>query len=398
MQTQWIGSALIAIAATYPGGLNAQTAGTCSGVVGCAQVRNFVATISDLRFSVAGPVRVVTATIHFENRSTQPLILGYVQQSGVATDDRGNRYAVYGDAAVRGMGQIGNNTFDPKFVLQPGEGSDARFEFTWRPDSHVIYGTAYDLDLAIREIKPVTATQLKLGSEFALHFPGLTPPFSSAMSHATQVTTTQPTAAPTLQQASPVAPALPVVDAVSNACGTAAHCFSTGAFTASVTSLTGSRISRHHLIEIRIRFRNMSTQPLILAYTATSGSAVDNMNNRYYWGRPGTYDRSVKGIGMVQGRSADPQFILQPGESRDATFQAIRYDVGNQAIGTTFTYDLSVEQLQVLPSQQVQSMRQYALHLDNLAAGSMSGVPAQNVANVVDAVNKLKGLFKGRKP
>jgi hypothetical protein len=380
---------LSAVATMSPANLNAQAVGACAGVAGCAQVRNFVATVSDMRFSMAGPVRVVTATLRFENRSTKPLILGYVQNSGVATDDRGNRYALNGASAVRGIGQIASSTFDPKFVLQPGESSDARFEFTWRPDSHVIYGTAYDLELAIREINPVTATQLRLGSEFALHFASLTPPFAAGMPAVAQSTPTQTGTAVTSTQPAPI------TSAVANACGSTAHCYSAGPFTATVTSLSSAPSGRHRAMEVRVRFRNMTSQPLILAYTARSGAGVDNLNNRYYWGHAGSRDASVQGIGIVQGTSADPQFTLQPGESRDATFHAIWYDGANKGAGSSYAYDFSVEQLQVLPSQQVQSLRQYALHFDNLAAGTMSGVPAQTIG---EAVNRLRGLIHGRKP
>jgi hypothetical protein len=66
--------------------------------------------------------------------------------------------------------------------------------------------------------------------------------------------------------------------------------------------------------------RNVSSQPIILAYKATSDGATDNLGNRYYWGTAGTYDMSVTGIGKVEGRNADPQFVLAPGESRTATF------------------------------------------------------------------------------
>jgi hypothetical protein len=62
----------------------------------------------------------------------------------------------------------------------------------------------------------------------------------------------------------------------------------------------------------------------------------------------------------------------------------IRYNAGASQIGTSFTYDVAIEQLQVLPSSQIQSVRQYALNFPEVAAG----------ANFNDAVNALKGILK----
>ena len=63
-------------------------------------------------------------------------------------------------------------TFDPKFVLQPGEGRDARFELTWEPGKEPV-GASFELDLAVREIALVTADQYRLGQEHVVHFASL---------------------------------------------------------------------------------------------------------------------------------------------------------------------------------------------------------------------------------
>ncbi|MGH7635012.1 MAG: hypothetical protein ACRENC_14850, partial [Gemmatimonadaceae bacterium] len=143
----------------------------CMGKGSCAEVSSFVANVTDFRTSVSGRYRVVTTTIRFQNKLNRPLILGYVPKSGVATDDRGNRYMVSNDANVRGIGVITNGNLDVKFILQPGESSDARFEFGWTPN-HEIFGTSYEVELAIREIDPVSATQYTLGKEHAIRFTG----------------------------------------------------------------------------------------------------------------------------------------------------------------------------------------------------------------------------------
>ena len=50
---------------------------------------------------------------------------------------------------------------------------------------------------------------------------------------------------------------------------------------------------------------------------------------------------SVQGIGLLEGRKADPSFEVAPGESRNATFTTIRYNSGRQQIGTSFNYDFA---------------------------------------------------------
>lgn len=106
-------------------------------------------------------------------------------------------------------------------------------------------------------------------------------------------------------------------------CAGSPRCFNAGSFTAEViqvspTAMTGG--ARHHLVTFNIRFRNVSDKPVILAYQSASSSARDNFGNAFTWGRPGTHDTSVKGIGMVAGRSVDTQFSLAPGQARNASF------------------------------------------------------------------------------
>jgi hypothetical protein len=134
---------------------------------------------------------------------------------------------------------------------------------------------------------------------------------------------------------------------------------------------------------------------------------VDNYGNRYFWGRSGTHDTSVQGIGYVTGRSADPQFTLNPAQSRMASFGVTRYNV-NSPIGATFKYDLVINELEVLGAQQqVRSLRDNAMSFANLVAGTLSAaavvpgaaqLPGQLAGEVpaseTDVANKMIDLFK----
>ena len=367
------------------GGLPAQSTSPCAGDAGCMSVTSFVAKIADFRNSTSGRMRIVTITTRFQNRTKQPLTLGYVQNSGIVTDDQGNRYVVYGENGVRGIGVITSGSFDPKFTLQPGESSDARFEFVWSPSRNEIFGTKYEVELAVREIDPLVGNQFRLGKEHALHFSG----FSDQSIAEAQSPIANPDAPATGAVASPAPTPTPSAAAAAiDACGTLPNCYSAGPFTAQVARVTGSRLGNNtgdHMLQIVVRVRNVTTRPLVLGYKASTSLAIDNYGNRYYWGRAGTHDVSASGIGTVARNSADPQFTLAPGESRDATFALRRFGTGRNAIGSSFNYSLALEQLEILPGNQLRSVREFSLNFDDISAAA----PAAASQQVNDEVGKL---------
>ncbi len=348
----------------------------------CTETTAFVASVVDFRTSTAGRDRLLTITMRFRNRTARTLRLVYVQGSGVVLDDQGNRYLVVGGAAgVRGIGEATANSFDAKFVLAPGESSDARFELAWSPERvGQIVGTTYEGDVAVREVDPLPGNQLRLGREHALHFRALG---GGQLAGASPAAPSVPTA--------PAPQAAPVADA-GDPCAGRARCYAAGPFVAEVTNVTPALAGRHHTLRIELKIQNRTTQPLILGYKGTSGAATDNLGNRYYWGRAGTYDVSASGIGTVTGRQADPQFVLQPGQSGRASFQLIRYDVGRSEIGTSFTYDLALNELEILPSRQVRNAREFALSFPGLTAGGASA------AQAVQAGKAILDRLRGKKP
>lgn len=154
-------------------GTAAQAPNPCAGRPTCTEVAAFVATVTELQRSVAGTSSVVTVTIRFTNKTPRALVVGYVDASGSATDDQGNRFSV-GSGAVRGIGVISTSSFDPRFVLQPGGSADGRIEFARGSSAgNDVAGTAWDLQLTFREIDQVAAKQYKLGKEHVLQFRGL---------------------------------------------------------------------------------------------------------------------------------------------------------------------------------------------------------------------------------
>jgi hypothetical protein len=345
--------------------------------------------------------------VRFTNKLSRPLIIGLVQNSPVAIDDQGNRYLLNA-STVRGIGLIGsNNSFDPKFTLQAGESADARVDLVFQGSSNVIYGTSWEFSLALREIDPAGANQYRMGRESSLRFDGLVNRMVgstvAASSAAGVPVTNAVSSAPGIVPASAVAgsgAAGNIPTGVADACNGAPRCYSTGIFSATIKSFTASSVGNFndHLLRYEITFRNVTNQPLILAYAGTTSNGIDNLGNQYYWGHAGTYDQSVQGIGVSQGQKANPQFVLQPGESRNAIFQVIRYRPGNAQIGTSFTYSNSIELLEVLPSGQIRTARSYSLNYPDLTPSNGLGVPGLgNTQNINNSIQKLGSIFGKKK-
>jgi len=150
----------------------------CGSTPNCAESNDFAAMITNFRTSDLRGYKMLDVIVRFRNKTANPLVLGYVQGSGGAVDEKGNRYSVFGANGVRGIGLVNGNSFDPKFTVPPGGVGDAQFELAWYPGQE-IYGFTFMLDLTVDEINSYQGNQHSLGGEFPLHFEGLTNGVSS---------------------------------------------------------------------------------------------------------------------------------------------------------------------------------------------------------------------------
>jgi hypothetical protein len=447
----------------------------CAMGTNCTETATFAATIMDFRPSVSGRYRLATATVRFQNKTSQPLILGYVRESGLLLDNKGNRYAV-NDATVRGMGVISGTSFDPKFTLRAGEAADARFEFGWESDGRTVFGTVYDpLELTLREIDVAGMNQYRLGREHALSFrnPGQSGEMTSmnqapagAATGSGPVMTRAGGAAPAVgsqarsmgagapasaggmtgdengmaaaaagvaggasatssvagaaganstaagaskvagtanslrslfgrkkpaQEAAAVpleSPSTAAAAVPSDPCGGDRRCYNAGPFTATVNQVTAvqqanARVNR--TVRFNVTIRNISGQPIILAYLPRTSTAVDSQGNPFF-------DTGATGIGVSDGRSVNTQFTLGPGQSRGAAFGLFRRP-DRTVIGTSWTWDVTLAEVQVLGNgQQVQTVREHSLHFPDLTADAGSGAGAANLAPPADAGDSIKKL------
>lgn len=160
-------------AAASPAPAAPPAASVCGDQKFCYETGDFAATITNFRTSVVSYYRLIDATIRFQNKTDKPLILGYANASGIAVDERGNRYGVGGPNGFRGIGLVNGANFDPRFVIAPASSSDARFELTWAPGPALV-GTTFELDMTVNKINTVEGGQHTLGGEFPLTFRGLT--------------------------------------------------------------------------------------------------------------------------------------------------------------------------------------------------------------------------------
>ena len=156
-------------ALAFAGPASGQAAG-CAGQTGCIEVPSFTATVTGFRPGVQGSAPTVALTLQFRNKSPRPLVVGYLENTGVATDDRGNRYVI-ASGEVGGIGVVSNNSFDPRFVLQPGETGEVHLQFV-SPSAGRAAGTSWDIEIGIREIDKLSEKQYRLGKTHLLQFRG----------------------------------------------------------------------------------------------------------------------------------------------------------------------------------------------------------------------------------
>lgn len=390
----------------------AAPASVCGGDPSCTEVNGFAMSVVEFRASLQGYYKVLTATLRFRNKLGRPMVLGYVQASGGATDDRGNRYLVK-DSDVRGIGFIAAHP-DDKFALAPGETRDARFTLVWAGQQ--LFGNTFDLDLTVREIIPAGNGQSTLGPEYPLQIVGLVDgaraaapgapavaqaPGTAPSGPAPQTTgDTQPTAggAPTQGSApspfgAPASPAAPTPAQAGGAhCAPGAACHDAGPFSVTVVQTATAASGKNQLVRFAVRVKNHTAQPLVLAYKAGTSAAVDEQGTAFAWGRPGTHDGSAQGIGTLEGARIDPQFQLAPGATRDVQLVLTRFDAGPKPPGRNFTLDTVLVELRGQPGQQWQKVREYAVHVPRSGGGAPPAV-GQNPAN--DGIQKAGDLLKG---
>ena len=159
-----------------------------------------------------------------------------------------------------------------------------------------------------------------------------------------------------------------VVTEGSNPCSDTPHCAIAGPFRAEVAEVISGRSGKRYVVRTTLRFTNLSDRPIRLGYKARSGSATDELGNRY--ANEGSDRNRVRGIGYVTSRAADPQLVLGPGESRSASFESSLWVYRGTRVGTVWNYALTIDLLEILPSRQVRTIQEYSVGFTHLTTTS----------------------------
>jgi hypothetical protein len=120
---------------------------------------------------------------------------------------------------------------------------------------------------------------------------------------------------------------------------------------------------------------------------------VDDAGNRYQV--DGRYRDRVRGIGEVDGTKADPQFVLQPGESGSFSIATSRYFRDEERRGNVYTMDFVLESLAVTASKQITSIREWAVSFPDLTltTADAAAAAAENAGRGIlgGVINRIRG-------
>lgn len=155
-------------------------------------------------------------------------------------------------------------------------------------------------------------------------------------------------------------------------CG--ANCFDAGPFQANVSQMTMSQVGGWHIIRMNIQFHNSTNQPLTIAYHDGSMIMVDNNGASYVpaGGNPG----QLQGMGIDRGNQTDSQFVLGPGQTGNAMFSVARGRGNDSPVGTGYSYNLTIDELQAQNGAMAIPVRAYSLNFPSLAPSAVSSSTA----------------------
>lgn len=386
---------LLAAAGTWP---LAVTAADCAPPA-CAASGALQVTVQQFRSGNRDADHWAQANLRIVNAGKTPLTLGYVDDSGQLLDENGNTYRVTRGGA-RGIAPISRNAVDTSFVLQPGEAADARFEFQWLRGPQAVTGLRFQMSLAVRELAVQPGGQVKVGREHLLRWSNLADGAGAAAVAAAPAAAPPPAAtaaadAPPAVSAPPAAAAAPAGDL----CAGRSACQASGAFTTEVVRVSSpakTSYANELLVTVGFRVTNHGAAPLVFGFVSDSGQMLDEHGERYTVRY--VYRDRIAGIGQVRRGSIDPQFVLQPGESRPFTLGYSRIGAPNGARG--YSADLVLAQLELLPGNQVRIVREHAISFPQLAGGGPIGgggsaaAPSAAPVDAAQAIQELRNLFR----
>jgi len=118
----------------------------------------------------------------------------------------------------------------------------------------------------------------------------------------------------------------------------------------------------------------------VIAYHDGSMVMVDNNGASYVpaGGNPG----QLQGMGIDRGNQTDSQFQLAPGQTGYALFSVARYRQATSPVGTNYSYNLTIDELQLQNGALAIPVRTYNLNFPSLQPGTSNAsfTPGQGPA------------------
>src|SRR5215471_2816154 len=160
-----------------------------------------------------------------------------------------------------------------------------------------------------------------------------------------------------------------------SACGNQPRCYDAPTFAAVITDFRNSEANGFKVIYVVIRYFNKTNQTRALGYVDGSAAATDDQGNRFVLNWYG--GNGIRGMGIVNGNSIDPKFVLQPGSAADAHYELL-WRPGNAVAGVNYTLDLSIREINALEGHQYSLGSEAPLHFEGLVNNvANNGAPAQ---------------------
>src|SRR5262249_34559094 len=161
-------------------------------------------------------------------------------------------------------------------------------------------------------------------------------------------------------------------------CGNQPMCYDAPNFAVAVVDFRMSTASGYKLMDATLRFVNKTNQPLILGYLDGSAVALDDQGNRYVpYG-----NRGLAGIGVVDGATADPKFVLQPGGAGDARWEMLWRPGPQDPIGSAFDLSLTIREVTTLVGGQHALGGEIPLRFQGLANGMTGSAASAGAAPI----------------
>jgi len=203
----------------------------------------------------------------------------------------------------------------------------------------------------------------------------------------------QPAVSPSVWAAPAQPQAAQASSAFQSACGNQPMCYDAPDFAVAIVDFRMSMASGYKLMDATLRFVNKTNQPLILGYLDGSAVALDDQGNRYApYG-----NRGLAGIGLVNGSSADPKFVLQPGGAGDARWELLWRPGAQDPIGSAFDLSMTIREVNTLVGGQHALGGEIPLRFQGLANGMVASgaAPAAGTAGVAGVAGASPMLAGG---